>query len=107
MMREEIAYLVLYGWKTGVKCDKTADAIITALPDMIPDLVWADVTAMLESGCYYTAIPSQSGKSYVLDYVYRGGSFRIGYFPNQKAAKSAANAHHKAQVMTALGLGGA
>ena len=79
-----------------------ADAVIAAMPNMIEPLVWFGAVSALDNGCYYTAIPSKSGKSVCVDYVCRGASIHIGYYPTPEADQQAANAHHRAQIMAAF-----
>jgi len=117
MMRDKIAQIISDDvdahLNSGIPWDgiKAADAIIAALPDMVPDLVWEGNIAS-----------NGMGGRYVIDW-YDAGDLctqltfhQFGNPPVQEyiafahivdTLKAAANAHHKAQVMTALGLGGA
>ena len=103
-MRDKIAEVIFEYVDTAPQTiDDVSDAILAALPDMIPDLVWVGAVAKLESGCYYTAVSTLSGKSFCVDYVYRGGSHCMGYYADFDKAKAAANAHHKAHLSRAMG----
>lgn len=91
-------------------CYALADAIIAALPDMIPDLMWyegalgywfADDPLTQSKLDVYRAHPHRDGIGYWTYYR----DFKTDVFSCAEQAKSAANAHHKAHVMTVLGLG--
>lgn len=81
--------------------EQLADAILAALPDMVPDLVW--------EGDAEHSIVSQSNLHWFEIYPYTQGMFALdngewySSHPTLKAAKAAANAHHKAQIMKSLG----
>ncbi len=81
-----------------------ASAIVAALPDMIPDLVWTGPCADAGNGCYYQMLESQSGRSFQLTFIFRNGSHSLGYPKTADHAKAAANEHHKVAVMAALGV---
>jgi len=116
MMRDKIADLLDAAELTyrqtgeGPNSKQMANIILDALPDMIPDLVWYEGTSL---GYWFADDPLTQSK---LD-VYRAHPHRdgIGYWTYYRdfktdvlscaeQAKAAANAHHKAQVMTVLGL---
>ena len=80
---------------------RAADAILAELMDMIPDLVWRNLSAGFQ----------RAGKDYTLSY-YDGmnepyklecSSFEVTYHKTEEQAKAAANAHHKAQLPKAMG----
>jgi len=56
-------------------------------------LEWDRVFARLETGCYYQALQSQTGKTWCVSFVYRYGSDTLGYYPTFEEAKAAAQAH--------------
>jgi hypothetical protein len=75
--------------------DAIADAIIAALPEMIPDLVWLDRGERLRCGNYI--IFHFTNGSYV-EYV----NLALGGGMSLEGAKAAANAHHRASIMAAF-----
>jgi hypothetical protein len=97
-MRDKIAQ-VLCETPTG-NYGKQADAILAALPDMIPDLVW--------EGC--VAVSPMTRKRYVADWYDAGdlctaltidGNYECGEMPMSNL-KAAANAHNRAAIMAAF-----
>lgn len=104
---------------------KQADAVLAAMPDMVPELVW--VAREKRNRNDYHGSPDQVTKywskcgSYTLSCNWgTGGSWdaltgrfhRVGHLTEVvggvcvsfAAAKAAANAHHRAQVMRSLGI---
>ena len=89
---------------------ETADAILAALPAMIeagiPDLVWISSTygqISYSAGVRYFLEQSQIGLSVS---VKEGENFSIIYRgKSNEAAKAAANAHNRATLMAAIGMG--
>ena len=95
-------------------CYVLADAILAALPDMIPDLVWVETHNNL------VLTSSMDGRYYSLEWfmVGSGEGWRCTYYVNGKLepsqilsensrcsllqAQSAANAHHRAAIMAAF-----
>jgi len=95
-----------------VRWFKFADAILAALPGMIPDLVWkaveedrgdghSDETGEFESGPYYLEIGFGSD-SYVWSVVYLSDDVSHGH-DCPEGARAAANAHHRAAIAKAAG----
>jgi len=74
-----------------------ADAILAALPDMIPDLVWMRNGDHHAGG--YGHVIRKMGSQFVLT----GRNSHARQFDTIEAAKAAANAHHKAQLAKAMG----
>jgi len=90
---------------------KYADAILAALPGMIPDLVWAETRHKSPDqignrasaiGQHYSIIAGIDREKCVLT---SGGVDNIGPFhhPTIEAAKAAANAHNRAAIAQAAG----
>lgn len=105
-MREKIAKLI---YMDGYPIEKNearaaADAIIAALPGMVPPLEWDGVRANIGGGCYYHSLPSISGKTWCVSFVFRGGSHTLGYETSLEGGHATAQAHHAAQIMQALGI---
>jgi len=104
--RDKIARIVFDHWSPHGPTDKaTADAIIAALPDMVPELVWTDPNESnyrhTFSGAYEISHPRTS-----LFFDASGQLVKLGAYHTIESAKAAANAHHRVQVMQALGLTG-
>ena len=76
-----------------------ANAILAALPDMIPDLVWYKTTS--GTGKF----PAWVSDPYLIveSLTFGGFHMRGREYPTLEAAKAACNAHHKAQIIAALG----
>ena len=95
--------------------EKITDAILAALPAMIeagiPDLVWewysnhCYVHKVTES--YSIRLQSNFDGSWIVEWSVPGycATFIEGVFPSLAAAKAAANAHNRATLMAALGMG--
>jgi len=111
MMRDKIAQIISDDvdahLNSGIPWDgtKAADAIIAALPDMIPDLVWEDLSEL-----HYRVLMAEEMPWRCESYT-EGRWFLIwsdtliqGEWDTAEQAKAVANAHHKAKVMAALGL---
>jgi hypothetical protein len=96
--------------KAGNGFNRDADAILAALPDMIPDLVW-DVLATTESGNIF------GSGIYGIDKGATKGGYYVGlngrdvlvddkgntlWFEAIAQAQAAANAHNRAAIMSAF-----
>jgi len=111
-MREQIAAVIVENravdnWGEPRPADyELADAIIAAMPGMVPDLVWVKfgeecVRAEGVLGRYEVIWGFQNGQ-YALDVP--GHGRRTEWHPTIEAAKAAVNAHNRAAVCKALGL---
>ncbi len=103
MMRDNIVLMIGYGLSREASLDKIADAILAALPGMIPELVWdKSHVASWNEDChtvpanYTIRCADENGWKW----SYNGGH---GYARGPKAAKVAANAHHRAAIAKAAG----
>lgn len=107
-MRDQIAAIVadLYDSEDvmSVHCALVADAILAALPGMIPDLVWD------ERSKTYWAAQTATGMAYITQYPGMSKSFAlntemlsVGYLNTLEDAKAAAEAHHRAAIAQAAG----
>lgn len=107
-LRDKIADVGYMGTTIG---HGVADAIIAALPDMMPDLVWEDdrdtysassILGVFDIYCCpeYAWLVQMDGHD---DSWVKYPEGDIG-FPTLEAAKAAANAHYRAQIMKALGV---
>ena len=82
---------------------ETAEAIVAALPDIIPDLVW------VEDGWWrHSAKPFPgylSGAAFWIMHTEKGWLFASAgkRYGSLQEAKAAANAHHKAALARAMG----
>ena len=81
----------------------TADAIIAALPGMVKPLEWDDVGDKWNTITCGRVQITQSGCFPHWDLSCAAPDFD-GYFDSLDSAKAAANAHHRAQIMDALGI---
>ena len=102
-MRDKITDILdEYSVHTDRSLDDVADAILAALPDMIPDLVWVDYLNeyKCETRFFYGRIYRNNIGGWTLD---DGESYSS--HDTIEAAKDVANAHHKAQLVQAMGLG--
>ena len=101
-MRDRIAAIRYFGTNTG---HGVADAILAALPGMVPDLVWSKAPTV----GYAENVTQMSGQYWIGKvggaWVVTGFSYFVGLtFPTLESAKSAANAHNAAAVCKAMGL---
>ena len=80
----------------------SADAIIAALPDMVQPLVWYNAGPEIQSQSliHFYRIYANSAGGYTLDDSEVHSAHR-----SQDEAKAAAQAHHVAQIMAAIGMG--
>jgi hypothetical protein len=85
-----------------------ADAILAALPGMVPDLQWEDFSgggsrATAWGKARYLIMEWRDGRCEVVESYpgYQGDNLSGGFHPNIEAAKAAANAHHRAAVAKA------
>jgi len=86
---------------------KQADAILAALPGMVPELVWEGpsfgfYSAPTIGGIFRAAWDTspRDGDHYTMQF----DRDEVEMFPTFDAAKAAANAHHRAAVCEAMGL---
>tara|TARA_R110000851_G_scaffold12862_5_gene44315 strand:- start:1220 stop:1567 length:348 start_codon:yes stop_codon:yes gene_type:complete len=107
-MRDKIAEICSTGARWRDKGEYViADAILSALPDMIAPLVWEAFSASCRSektsiGSQYFMSESRSGGSVCVTVLNQGNSHTIGYFPHWDKAEAAANTHHRAAIMAAF-----
>jgi hypothetical protein len=102
-MRDKITDIVLKG---GKGCLDTTDAIIAALPGMIPDLVWEAGDGITASKEYLRATSLMDGKYWTMEgelsCSFDTDTFDEVYFNSNTEAKAAANAHHRDSIMAAF-----
>lgn len=82
--------------------EHVADAIIAALPGLVPDLVWAKSHTTPWDGDYHslpTSYTIRCADENGWKWSYTGGH---GYERSPEAAKAAADAHHAAAVVAAF-----
>ncbi len=87
---------------------ETADAILSAMPDivrgMVKPLEWVGGLAETPFGAYYVTEEGDDAWSFsCVEYPYAEKS--EAEFESEQSAMAAANAHNAAQVLTSLGLG--
>jgi len=111
-MRDEIAEILEQDLK-GPSLQAlyaTADAIVTALPDMIAPLVWVNNPSHLYF-VYYNLDKDFCGYNFSTEDIVEDGGFSLylgeiqtsdELFCTVAEAKAAANAHHVAQIMAAF-----
>jgi len=108
-MGEQIAAVIVENravenWSNPRPSDyELADAIIAALPSMIPDLVWtvdARWPGSSVSFCGLYSIEEQDEESFSVSMA----DDTLHWFDTIEAAKAAANAHHRAAVCKAMGI---
>lgn len=115
-MREKLADIIntechdsVHGGITGAH--DAADAILAALPDMVPELEWQSDYAFL-SGWPAKEINGEVAYSNIGAYVVCADFWNVNFGPDQSVktleeAKAAANTHRRQQVMKIFGLGDA
>lgn len=94
---------------SDISYGEVADAIIAAMPECVPDLVWG-TTSYGKPECYinnsvYRIVGAMSG-GYNLSFgrhVIRAEVARSN-FATEQSAKAAANAHNRAAFMAAFGV---
>jgi hypothetical protein len=96
-MRDKIARIVHEHETGGVDHRGAADAIIEALPDMIPDLVW---TLRQVMGC--DGLVSGDYSVHIGMWRYKDTPMGKGYGGLKEEAQAAANTHHRAAIMAAF-----
>jgi len=89
-----------------------ADAIIATLPDMAQPLVWEDfegrgAKAKAWGKANYLITKWSDGRFELVESYpgYQGDNLAGGFCDTLEDAKAAAQAHHVAQIMAAIGLG--
>lgn len=98
-MRDKIAGIIEDIDQDDGGAVEMADAIIAALPDMVPELVWVDSYGVLQSPAPFGRY-TITGKILTLP-----GTMRPQMICNDLTeAKAAANAHYRAAIMKGLGL---
>ena len=103
-MRNKIAAIFEDARNDGLDAFDAADAIIMALLDMIPDLVWETSHMTPWDGDYHslpTAYTIRCADENGWKWSYNGG---YGYSASPENAIRAANAHNRAAVCKALGV---
>jgi hypothetical protein len=95
---EDIIWGNCHNGDNGGSCDRAADAILAALPDMIAPLVWEYDAGWHNAGHYEI-----QGSSFEEDVMwsYRGSYCRT-VFTDIAEAKAAANTHYRAAIMAAF-----
>jgi hypothetical protein len=107
-MRDKIEHIIWeYQGSDDRTCfDRLADAIIAALPEMIPDLVWEAGDGLTASEEYLRATSLMDGKYWTMEgelsCSFDTDTFDEAYFNSETEAKAAANAHHRASIMAAF-----
>ena len=103
-IRDKIAEIVTESHKgvsLGIPNDLwAADAILAALPDMIPDLVWRDITAGFGTTDYFIMPVPSSGEFRV--YGIKGDYDNSAQYPDLDSAQAAANTHNRAAFKAML-----
>lgn len=96
----------------GKQAGRTASAIISALPDMVPPLEWEDfdgrgAKSTAWGKANYLITRWSDGRFELVESYpgYQGDNLAGGFSPTLESAKAAANAHHRTQIMAALGIG--
>ena len=100
-------------WPDAVE---TADAILAAMPAMIdagiPDIVWEDfdgrgAKAKAWGKANYLITRWSDGRFELVESYpgYQGDNLAGGFCESLEAAKAAANAHNRATLMSAIGMG--
>ena len=124
-MRDEIAAIIHAGTKQALsdydiaddvirndpqiaEADRaTADAILAALPGMVPSLEWVKTTGHWQATDVwdgrYEVFSLSRGKS-TAHYMVRGHGIQIGDGSSMGSDIAAANAHNRAAVCKAMGL---
>jgi hypothetical protein len=122
MMRDKIAAVIVenracQNWSNPLPADlELADAILAALPGMVPDLVWEgvedDCFIQCDMGihsyqlCVMDALERSCDYAWYVVYCQNGlqdAHVNTDHPQTLKAAKAAANAHHRAAIAKAAG----
>jgi hypothetical protein len=105
-MRDKIARIASAGFLQHWHTEEIAEAIMSALPDMIPDLVWVTNEG---NAVYLCTTPVMYAREYsVRAYTKHGWTTYYGehaisaLFTDIPSAIAAANAHHRAAIMAAF-----
>jgi len=106
-LREKLADVIcsnraVDNWQATPSDYDLADAIIGDLPDMVQPLVWYNAGPEIQSQSliHFYRVYANSAGGYTLDDNEAYSAHR-----SQDEAKAAAQAHHVAQIMAALGMG--
>ena len=108
-MRDQIARII---FRSGQSCDFqqdtifAADAIMRLLPELIAPLVWETGDGITASKEYFSADAVTGGRYWTmegqLDCSFDLDAFHEVYFNSDTEAQAAANAHHRAAIMSAF-----
>ena len=116
-LREKLADVIcsnraVDNWQATPSDYDLADAIIAALPDMVQPLVWEDfegrgAKAKAWGKANYLITKWSDGRFELVESYpgYQGDNLAGGFCDTLEDAKAAAQAHHVAQIMAALGMG--
>jgi hypothetical protein len=105
---EDIIWGNCHNGDNGGSCDRAADAILAALPDMIAPLVWelngTFYRARCLSGDYWIMKTQNSDNDkYMINHLSLAkGSHTLGYIDGIQQAKAVAKTHHRAAIMVAF-----
>ena len=103
-MRDKIAAVQYFGTTIG---HGAADAIIAALPRMVPDLVWDDSGRSLSGGYRIARMRHDADQPYTVHipaHFVGPMTATHSWAGSLKEATDMANAHNRAEVCKALGL---
>ena len=112
-MRDELQQVVIDAINDSEgNSEKITDAILAALPDMVQPLVWEDfegrgAKAKAWGKANYLITKWSDGRFELVESYpgYQGDNLAGGFCDTLEDAKAAAQAHHVAQIMAALGMG--
>lgn len=103
MMRDKLAKVIVDANLRNKTAGETADDIIQALPGMVKPLVWLPDPGHLDCAfCDTFGMYQITTEDAVILWI---GHAEDGIvFPTLEAAQAAANAHHQAAIMRAMGV---
>ena len=110
-MRDQIEDIIwgnCHDGDNGGSCDRAADAILAALPDMIAPLVWdfngaSHVASCLTGEYRISKTQNKDNERYMVTHISLAkGSHTLGYIDGLVDSLSAANTHHRAAIMAAF-----